>query len=75
MVIKEVRPIIVKIAKIGNFWYKFAQKLYTPSSDFYKIWLEGESQVRTLIPRITVLAFKMWAAYSLKNHEKSQFLV
>jgi len=26
--------------KIGNFWYKFAQKGYTPLSNFlYKIWL------------------------------------
>jgi len=32
-----------KIAKICNFWYKFAQKGYTPLSDFYKIWLGGES--------------------------------
>jgi len=29
-----------KIAEIGNFWYKFAQKGYTPLSDFfYKIWV------------------------------------
>ena len=28
-----------KIAEIGNFWYKFAQKGYTLLSDFfYKIW-------------------------------------
>jgi len=32
-----------KIAKMCNFWYKFAQKGYTPLSDFYKIWLEGGS--------------------------------
>ena len=30
-----------KIAETGNFWYKFAQKRYTPLSDFYKIWLGG----------------------------------
>jgi len=30
-----------KIAEICNFWYKFAQKGYTPFSDFYKIWLGG----------------------------------
>jgi len=30
-----------KIAEIGNFWYKFAKKGYTPLSDFYKIWLRG----------------------------------
>ena len=29
-----------KIAEICNFGYKFAQKGYTPLSDFYKIWLE-----------------------------------
>jgi len=29
-----------KIADIGNFWYKFAQKGHTPLSDSYKIWLE-----------------------------------
>jgi len=29
-----------KIAKIGIFWYKFAQNGYIPLSDFYKIWLE-----------------------------------
>jgi len=29
-----------KIAKISIFWYKFAQKVYTPLSDFLnKIWL------------------------------------
>jgi len=33
----------VKIAEIGNFWYKFAQKGYTPLSDFYKIWLVAEN--------------------------------
>jgi len=32
-----------KIAEIGNFWYKFAKKGYTPLSDFYKIWLGGGS--------------------------------
>ena len=28
-----------KIAKIGNFWYKFSPKGYTPLSDFYNSWL------------------------------------
>jgi len=32
-----------KIAEIGNVWYKFAQKGYTPLSDFYNIWLKGGS--------------------------------
>ena len=27
-----------KIAKIVNFWYKFAQKRYIPLSNSYKIW-------------------------------------
>ena len=26
------------IAKINNFWFKFAPKGYVPLSDFYKIW-------------------------------------
>ena len=29
-----------KIAKIVNFWYKFAQKWYIPVTHFYKIWHE-----------------------------------
>jgi len=29
-----------KIAEIGDFCYKFAQKGYTSLSDFYKIWDE-----------------------------------
>ena len=32
-----------KIAEIGNFGYKFAQKGYTPLSIFYNIWLGGGS--------------------------------
>jgi len=28
----------LKIAKISNFWYKFAPKGYIPLSEFYKIW-------------------------------------
>jgi len=63
-----------KIAEIGNFGYKFAQKEYTRLSDFFtKFSLVGESQVRTVIPNFTVMALKMWA--SRKNREKSQFLV
>jgi len=30
--------IAAKIAKIYNFWYKFALKGYIPLNDFYKIW-------------------------------------
>ena len=33
-----------KIAETGNFWYKFAQKRYTPLSDFHKIWLGEDVQ-------------------------------
>jgi len=32
-----------EIVKIGNFSYKFAQKGYTPLSDFYKILFGGET--------------------------------
>jgi len=35
-----------KITEIGNFWYKFAEKRYTPLCDFYKIWL-GEGSRRS----------------------------
>jgi len=49
-----------KITKIGNFWYKFAQKGYTPLSDFYKIWLRGRgTQARTLMPNLTIVTFEM----------------
>jgi len=27
-----------KIAKIGNFWYKFSARGYIPLSNFYKVW-------------------------------------
>jgi len=37
-----------KIAEIGNVWYKFAQKWYTPLSDFYKIWHVGAGQISRL---------------------------
>jgi len=32
-----------KIAEIGNFWYKFAQKGYTPLSDFLQYLASGGS--------------------------------
>jgi len=46
------------IAKIGNFWYKYAVKGYTPLSDFLniKFGLLRESQVRTFMPNFIVLA-------------------
>ena len=62
----------LKIAEIGNFWYKFAQKGYTPEAIFTIFGLR-ESQVRILIPNFTVLALKMWA-HSPKNCEKMKFM-
>ena len=63
-----------KIAKIGNFWYKFFPKGYIPLSDIYKIWYlvyhfsdiykiwhGRESQVPTLTPNFTVVVLKRWA--------------
>jgi len=51
-----------KIAEIGNFWYKFSQKVHTPLSDFFtKFGLGRESQVCTLMPNFTAVALKMWA--------------
>jgi len=44
-----------KIAKIGNFGYKFAKKWYTPLSDFYKIWVVGESPCFALSCQISPL--------------------
>ena len=56
-----------KIAKICNFLYKFAQKGYTPLSDFFLQKLsEGVSQVRTLRPNFTSVTLKMWA-YNSQN--------
>ena len=62
-----------QITENGIFWYKFAQKRYTPLSDFYNIWLRGGSQVRTLVPNFIALALKY--GHSPQNREKSQFLV
>jgi len=46
-----------KIAKIGIFWYKFAQKGYTPLSDFLQYFAFGrEPQDRTLMPNFTAIA-------------------
>jgi len=61
-----------KSPKIGIFWYKFAQKGYTPLSEFLQnlSWWR-ESQVRTLIPNFTVLTLK--CGHSRKNREQSQF--
>ena len=63
-----------KIVEIGNFWYKFAHKRYTPLSDFlYKIWLGRESLVRSFMPNFTTVGFKMWA-YSPQNRRNWYFL-
>jgi len=59
-----------KIAKIGNFWYEFAQKGYTRLSDFLQNLGWGrESHFCTLMPNFTVVALKMWA-YSPQNRKK-----
>jgi len=44
-----------KIAKIGNFWYKFAPKGYISLSDFSKIW-HGEGFPR-FAPSRQILPF------------------
>jgi len=54
-------PTGVKIAKIANFWYNFAKKGIPPYAIFTKFGLERESQVRTLLPDLTVVALKMSA--------------
>jgi len=58
-----------KIAKIGIFWYKFAQKGYSALSDFYNT-LPGEGAPGLhLMPNFTAIALKMWP-YGLKNRQK-----
>jgi len=45
-----------KIAEMGNFWYKFAQKGYTALSDFFtKFGLGMESQVLTFTPNFVTV--------------------
>jgi len=51
----------IAIGLIGNFWYKFAQKGYTPLAIFTKFGLGRVSQVCTLTPNFTTVALKMWA--------------
>ena len=53
-------PTAPQITKIGIFAYKFAQKGYTPLSDFYKIWLGGGS------PR-SASSYQIWPFCVLKN--------
>jgi len=44
-----------QIAEIGNFWYKFDQKGYTPLSDFTKFGLGEGFQVCTLKSNFTAV--------------------
>ena len=51
-----------KMDEIVNFWYKFAEKGYTPYVIYFfftKFGLGKESQVRTLMPNFTAVALKM----------------
>jgi len=64
-----------KVAKIGNFWNKFAQNRYIPLSNFLQnLALARVLQVCTLTPNFTAVALKMWA-YSLLNRQNWYFLV
>jgi len=63
-----------KIAETGNFWYKFAQKGYTPLSDFYKIWLKGGRLRFAPSCQIVPLSVnKIWE-YSPQNRQNWYFL-
>jgi len=64
-------PTAPQIANIGIFWYKFAQKGYTPLCDFLytKFGLGKWSQIRAFTPNFIVVALKMWV-YSPQNREK-----
>jgi len=59
---------------IGNFWYKFAEKGYTPYAIFINFGLKEGVLCPHLHTKFHRFGLKMWA-YSLKNREKSQFLV
>jgi len=50
-----------KIAKIDILWYKFAQKRYTPLSNFYKIWLGKKLSGHIILQNLAIVTFKMWA--------------
>ena len=52
-----------KIAEICNFWYKFAQNVYTPLSNFKKKIKRGGGYLR---PNFTSVTYKMWA-YNSQN--------
>jgi len=53
----------MKIAEIGNLWYKFTPKGYIPLSDFLQNLVWGrESQDPTIMQNFAVVvALKMWA--------------
>ena len=56
------------------FWYKFAQKGYTPLSDFYKIWLKGGRLRFAPSCQIVPLSVnKIWE-YSPQNRQNWYFL-
>jgi len=56
-----------KIAKIGIFLYKFAQKEYTPLSHFYNILPRGESHRTARSCQISPLFFKNVALRTQKS--------
>jgi len=62
-----------KIAETGNLWYKFAQKGYTPLSDFYKIWLREDVQGSHPRAKLCHYRLKMWK-YSPPNRQNWYFL-
>ena len=65
--VSDPRAYSPKIAKTGNFWYKFSPNGYTRINDFLaKFGLGTDSQVHTLTPNFTAVAFKMWV-YSPQN--------
>jgi len=63
-----------KIAQIGNFWYKFPEKEYTPYAIFkIKFGLGRESQIRTCMPNFIVLAQKKWPIQPQKSRKIAIF--
>ena len=61
-----------KIAKIGNFWYKFAPKGYISLSDFSKIW-HGEGFPR-FAPSRQILPFWL-SKCGLMAQKSAKFLI
>jgi len=55
-------------SQIGNFWYKFAKRGYTPYAIFFlNLAWERESQIRTLVPNFIVVALKRAPKEPLKS--------